>query len=350
MGHAREFAVSSRLQQVIDLFSRAGARPHPDTPTPAAGIVLLRDAADGLEVYVTRSKDDPGLPDPNRWAFPTRQAQAADSVHMPLGVWHSEDCARALRIDNQSRALAWFTAAARVALMRLGIVLADRPGSHVVTSLDLPWLDDAREAVAGRRQKFPQVIRGQNLNLRLDLLHPWLRWVNSDWQLRRFDTVYFVAVLPPGQQVKFRASLDSWGGWMRPADVLERADSAAQQAGAVPNEFISIPTRLLCESLSDEYTAGAAMLRVRDLAPVRSALVWRRGRPVITLDPQAQGIERAGADGTGFADEPLADESATGLTGGSDFADDFEDEESGGQDDTADAAEEETDDAPSVEE
>ncbi|MCQ9368602.1 hypothetical protein NQ038_00875 [Brevibacterium sp. 50QC2O2] len=341
---AREFPISTELRQVVDLFSRAGARPHPDTPKPYAGAVLLRDTPDGLEVFVTRTQTDPGIADPGRWSFPVAPTRAGDAVRAPLSAWNAADCARALRVDNQARALSYFTAAARVLLMRMGVLLAALPSGRLATAEDFPWLERGRTAVEDRRQKFIGLLRSQSMTLRLDMLHPWLRWVNTEWQLRRMDTVYFTLALPHGQRVRFRPVGDAWGGWLSPAEVLARADAAAQEAGAGPNEFISLPTRLICESLLDTRTVGSAMLRVRDLTPVRPGLVHRGSEWLITLDPPADPSDRGAlrsfepVDPTGTGAEE--DDDAATLTGGDEF-----DEEEPFADDEAAELEAEADDA-----
>ena len=121
--------------------------------------------------------------------------------------------------------------------------------------------------------------------MRLDLLSPWMRWVNTPWQLRRHDTIFFICAVPHGQTVSFRSVNESWGGWMTPAEVLEH--SLPGEA-----EFISTPTRLVCEGLAKTPTVGSAMARVRDMSPVLPEIVRHDGRWWVALADRADPSDR----------------------------------------------------------
>lgn len=262
----REFPVSRELERLLSLFAAGDRPPHPDTPTPAAAIALIRDTAAGVQVFVTRQSDARGNADRNRWSFPGVELSPSDLRRLPLAGWSPGKCAEQLQMSSAGRALSYFAGAARAALLTTGILLAEDIDGRVVTTVDAPDWDDGRAELTERRLTFPQLLDDRSLRFRPDLLRPWLRWVNTPWQLRRFDTVFFVAALPHVQTLEFRSRNDSWGGWMTPAEVLE----ATGPSGA---EHISVAARLVCESLAAVPTVGAAMARVRDVRPIHPEIV-----------------------------------------------------------------------------
>ncbi len=267
------------------MFAGAERPLHPDRPAPAAALVLLREAAAGVEVFVTRQSDARGNAERNRWAFPTTELIASDLRRLRTAGWSAEQCAAALRIDSPSRALALYTAAARIGLVTMGILLAEDIDGRVVTTAGIPVERSTRELVAAKRLSFPQVLDDRDLRFRPDLLRPWLRWINTPWQLRRFDTVYFTAALPHVQHVDFLSHNDAWGGWKAPAEVLAASDPDR-------SEHISVATRLVCESLAEMPSIGSAMTRIRDLRPIIPEIAQRGDRWWVTVSPPADPSQR----------------------------------------------------------
>jgi hypothetical protein len=267
------------------MFATADRLPHPDRPAPGAALVLVREAAAGVEVFVTRQSDVRGNAERNRWAFPTTELITADLRRIRTAGWSAEQCAAALRIDSPSRALALYAAAARIGLVAMGILLAEDIEGRVATTAGVPVEPGTRELVAARRLSFPQVLHDRDLRFRPDLLRPWLRWINTPWQLRRFDTVYFAAALPHVQQVDFHPYNDSWGGWKAPAEVLAESDPDR-------SEHISVATRLVCESLAEVPSVGSAMTRIRDLRPITPEITRRGDEWWVSVSPPADPSQR----------------------------------------------------------
>lgn len=305
----REFPVSAELERLLTLFAAGDRPPHPDTPTPAAAVVLVRDTAAGVQLFVTRQSDVRGNVERNRWSFPTVELSASDLRRLPLAGWSPEKCAAQLGMSAGGRALGYFAAAARAALLTTGILLAEDLDGRVVTTADAPDWDDDRAELADGRLSLPQFLDDRSLRFRPDLLHPWLRWINTPWQLRRFDTVFFVAALPHVQALEFRSRNDSWGGWMTPAEVLEATGPSA-------SDHISVATRLVCEGLAEVPTVGAAMARVRDLRPVRPEIVRHDDAWWVTVRPPGEPSDREALRPHAPEEpEPDTDEDSVSLVG-----------------------------------
>ncbi len=179
---------------------------------------------------MTRQLDARGVEDRNRWAYPVGDLRPSDLRKLPVTGWKSSRCAMTLSIENKSRALQQFSAAARVAFASTGVLLAENVDHDLVATPQTEW-QSTRYRLLSNEVSWSQVLRERDLRLRPDLLKPWLRWINTATQLHRFDTTYFLAAVPFGQDVDFLSSNESSGGWKRPEEIL--ADARTTPTGSV---------------------------------------------------------------------------------------------------------------------
>ena len=63
------------------------------------------------------------------------------------------------------------------------------------------WEAD-RAAVAARELTMTDLLERRGLRLRDDLLLPWARWITPEFEPKRFDTWFFVALLPEAQTAR----------------------------------------------------------------------------------------------------------------------------------------------------
>ena len=63
-----------------------------------------------------------------------------------------------------------------------------------------------------------ELLDRRGLRLRDDLLLPWARWITPEFEPRRFDTWFFVAVLPPEQEARDVSGEADRTTWISPAD------------------------------------------------------------------------------------------------------------------------------------
>lgn len=272
----RSLPVSSELRWLLDQWQSDGRFPVPEAPRPASAIVLIRDSLDGLETFVTRQLDARGVEDRNRLAYPVSNLRLGDLRNLPLAGWNSARCARTLSIENKSRALHHFSAAARISFAATGVLLAEDVDRDIVAAPQTDWRG-TRSRLFSSEISWSQILRERELRLRPDLCKPWLRWINTATQLHRFDTTYFVATVPFGQNVDFLSPNETSGGWKRPEDILA-------EAGGDPDK-ISASTRIIAESLVDVPSVGAAMAQVRDLHPLRPEVNDDAGEWRVVIHP-----------------------------------------------------------------
>lgn len=103
------------------------------------------------------------------------------------------------------------------------------------------------------------------------------RWITPDQVKIRFDTVFFLAQLPHGQQVRIDGQECVDHRWLAPADAL-----AAHAAGEMPLVF---PTIKHLEMLAGYGTVANLLehARGRSVGPVQPKIVLDAGAPRIVL-------------------------------------------------------------------
>lgn len=93
----------------------------------------------------------------------------------------------------------------------------------------------------------------EETGVRLDpgALRPWAHWITPACEPRRYDTHFFLATLPAGQQAEDISGETVRAAWARPADVLAEAD-----AGVIT---LMPPTRSMLLELAACATVAEAM-------------------------------------------------------------------------------------------
>lgn len=184
-------------------------RGDPAPARPAATVVLLRPP---LEVYVLRRATT--MVFGGVYAFPGGGVDRDDRPETVRSDWP----ARLGVPGEQARAVVG--AAARELFEEAGVLLAglvDEPDHTVGDVSGADWEAD-RAAVQRRELSMTELLRRRGLRLRDDLLFPWARWITPEFEPRRFDTWFFVALLPQAQTARDVSGEADRTIWISPAD------------------------------------------------------------------------------------------------------------------------------------
>lgn len=242
-----------------------------ELPAQAASVLILRDrpkfevlmierhaasAFAGGALVFPGGRVDPGDRDP-RWAD---HAQGLDPV---IGASQ--------------------VAAIREAFEEAGVLIARRRDGALVGGAESkarrPW----RARVEADDQQFFNLIGAQGYVLACDHLSPFSHWVAPPGLHRRFDTLFFAARLPEGQEAEEDGDEATASMWIGPADAL-----AARARGE--NKIIFPTARnldLLAMSRSaDEVFAFAARRRIE---PVQPTVEMRDGKTYLRI-PEGLGF------------------------------------------------------------
>ncbi len=190
-------------------------------PRPAATVVMLRDAAGGIEVLLLRrhgASDVLG----GAYVFPGGKLDAADALVDPAA--HLDQPASALFESlhdaelDVARATGLYVAAVREAFEESGVLFAEQA--------DTGALADPAQAAALLRTGigFGAVLQQLALRLQTQRLLPWSRWITPrvpSVMNKRFDTRFFVAAAPPEQVARHDEHETTDSLWLQPRTALQ---------------------------------------------------------------------------------------------------------------------------------
>lgn len=240
-----------------------------DPPPPtrdAATIAVVRDGPNGLEAFLMRRQTTMEFA-AGMYVFPGGSVQAGDSLPVPwigpgapwwaerLGC--SEDLAHALVVS-----------AIRETFEETGVLLAG-PNEHEVIA-DTSRFSAERVALDTEELTFAEFLATEKLVLRADLIGPWAHWITPAFEPKRFDTRFFVAALPPGQQIVSVSDEADRSGWSPLTKVLSDVDDG--RVAMLP------PTAVTCRELSPLGTDSLLeSARARTIRPIEPKIVRADG-------------------------------------------------------------------------
>ena len=246
----------------------------PATPVSAATVVVLRDAPSGLEVLMVRRHEQAG-DFAGASVFPGGLVEPADADPALAPAKSGFAFERARRdlgealAEAETRSL--YVAACRELFEEAGLLLAraiERPGFERLCAI--------RSALQAGTESWREALERARCALALDDLLPFARWITPEFQARRWDTRFFLAQAPLGQDAQCDGTETSEAVWLRPNEALE-----AYRGGA---HLLAPPTFRVLEELCAFATVAQAREVLRLAGPPHPILpVALRGAPVVTM-------------------------------------------------------------------
>ncbi len=226
------------------------AREGP-APAPAATLVLVRDGAEGLEVFcVERNKKSRFLG--GAIVFPGGRLDPTDADASWAALGTAPPAPRDELAADEAALRALCVTACRETLEEAALLLA----TGGVPDADVVALRGAHAADPSSLRRF---LQERGLRLDLAALHPLARWVTPRVESRRFDARFFVARAPEGQRGLHDMTETMASFWATPRAVLGRFDRSEVQ--------LAPPTHRTLEVLSGAADAAAA-LALADATPI----------------------------------------------------------------------------------
>lgn len=255
----------------------------PATPLPAATLVLLRDRPGGFgEVLLIRrhlaSKFAGG-----DYVFPGGKVERVDcpeDVDVLCSGPTAGEAARRLGRGTDTKAIAFWTGAIREAFEEVGVLLAERTdGQPPVLPPDR--LAAYRRACQADDGAFWAMLREEKLRLTTDRLVYFAHWITPEERPFRFDTRFFAAPMPAGQEAIADDCEIIDVRWMTPGEAL-----AALARGDIT---LRLPTVRNLALMRGDFTVAQILRRLgnRPVPTIRPRLV-RHGeveRPLLPGDP-----------------------------------------------------------------
>ncbi|MPQ98047.1 NUDIX hydrolase [Modestobacter sp. I12A-02628] len=195
----------------------------------AATVLLVRDGEPGLEVYLLRRTQ--GMPFAGGMtAYPGGGVDPRDADTDVEWVGPTPaDWAVAWGCDERT-ARQLVCAAVRETFEEAGVLLAGSTAGEVVPDVSGADWEAQRQALLARETSLAELLAGRGLAVRADLLRPFAHWVTPPGeQPRRYDTKFFAAAMPLGQEARDVSGEADEAVWTTPAAAL-----AEYEAGTRP--------------------------------------------------------------------------------------------------------------------
>ncbi len=219
------------------------------TPLPASTVLLLRDGAAGIEVFMVQR--------------PTKMDFAAGALVFPGGKVDPADraanvrprCTGADALDDFRLSL--HVAAIRETFEECGVLLARPRGEPDIVPLErVPELETRyRDALVRDEVGIGDMADAEDLELACDLLEYYAHWITPKIRPKRFDTHFFLAPAPPGQSALHDGSESLDSLWETPEQVM------ADYIGGT--HFVMFPTYCNLLKLNKSATVAEALDRAR---------------------------------------------------------------------------------------
>lgn len=250
--------------------------PAAPAPRLAATILLVRDGATGLEVFMVQRHHQIDFAT-GAMVFPGGKIEAADADPRLR-----ERCGSVASLDAD--ALAVRVGAIRETFEECGVLLARPRGSGALIpasrllELEARWRDRLNDDSAS----IVDVVLGEDLDLACDLLVPYAHWVTPEMVPKRFDTYFFLVPAPPDQLAVHDGGESVDSVWTSARHALDEAESGRRT--------IIFPTLMNLNLLAEARDVADALARsrARPVVTVRPKLVRTPdGKPELLIPPEA---------------------------------------------------------------
>lgn len=266
-------------------------------PRPAATVMVLRDGPEGMEVLLLRRAQRANDRSSGAYVFPGGTLDTGDrALHEYCrGL---DDGAASRRLGLPEGGLDYYVAAIRECFEEAGLLFvcgADGSAAPLPPLAPEQW-QYVRAALRRGELGFAEFCARHGLWLAADQLAYHSHWITPRGLPKRFDTRFFVAIVPAGQEVSIDGEETVEHRWIRPHDALSGA-----LAGRLPNA-----TRHTLQALSRfrtarECVAHAQALREIAVIEPRIAVGPEGPQPVMPDHPAYAEIGRIDPDGRGSA-------------------------------------------------
>jgi 8-oxo-dGTP pyrophosphatase MutT (NUDIX family) len=243
---------------------------QPVVPAPAATLVLLRDRpAGGFDVLLMQrhhaSKFAAG-----DFVFPGGKLEVDDNPEDAVQWCTGLDLAGAARTlgleQAPATALAYWVGAIRETFEEAGVLLATTADGGPVR-LPAARVADYRRAIQADNRAFWSMIKTEKLRLATDRLVYFAHWITPQGLPLRFDTRFFAAPMPEGQEAVGDDHEMISLRWLAPREAID-----AQARGELSLRNPTVRNLMLMEGTS--ASAALERLRGREVTTIRPKVVF----------------------------------------------------------------------------
>ncbi|MFB7875584.1 NUDIX hydrolase [Nocardia sp. NPDC056064] len=240
----------------------------------ASTVILVRDGDAGLEVFLQQRVKGMAFAG-GMTVFPGGGVDRTDATADIAWAGPGPDWWAQRFGTDEPGAQALVAAAVRETFEECGVLLAGPTAQTVVD--DPTHYREARGRLERRELSLAEFLAAEGLVLRADLLRPWSNWITPVAEPRRYDTRFFVAVLPQGQSADGATSEAARVAWASPGDAL-----ASWKAG---EHVLLPPTWSQLDALCGFADTAAVLAAERPITPIMPTYTPTGDGPPLTDFP-----------------------------------------------------------------
>jgi 8-oxo-dGTP pyrophosphatase MutT (NUDIX family) len=246
-------------------------------PKKAATVILLREwDPDGFEVFLLKRHEESSFMGGN-FVYPGGKVDREDGSLETCSLCSGISAEEAFQLFGKTlpsdECLAHWVAGIRELFEEAGVLLAyDHQGKSLplTNPADRKRLLSYRDLIQEGKMSICQLAQEEKLLFALDQLHYYAHWITPEARSQRFDTRFFLAFHPVGQEASHDQTETTIGVWLSPRKALEK-NSGGEVA-------LSPPTLKTLEDLSrfkkiEEVFASLKTKAIRSILPVMTKVM-----------------------------------------------------------------------------
>ena len=248
-------------------------------PKEAATVILVRQALDdSWEIFLARRHRHQSFM-AGAFVFPGGQLENSDGDPELCGLLADDFHPQALLQNNsltEDAARGFFVAAIRETFEEAGILLAgDSCGNFISLQQEevIARFSGYRRDLNSHQLSFQEIIHRENLFLFPNALIPYSHWITPESAAKRFDTYFFLARLPRGQEAVSDCAELTELLWVSPQNALQmhfsgkislmpptlKTITELAKFSSIEELLAAAKTRIIYPILPQEFAAGVKL-------------------------------------------------------------------------------------------
>ena len=227
----------------------------PSIIRPAATVILIREKADKLQVYLLKRSSKSGFM-AGKFVFPGGKLDSNDQLFNIFSdkcdLKPNEIGARFGPELSDKQTLAYCVTAVRETLEEAGVFLA-RPHGSPVTELE--QINNLRLTANLDKGWLVRLVENEHWRLSVSALSSWSHWITPEQMKPRFDTRFFLAEMPASQNCRPDDRETVLGLWLNPEEAL--AANLSGEISLSPPTLVSLHELLNYPNLDSLRIAAA---------------------------------------------------------------------------------------------
>ena len=267
----------------------------PPIPKKAATVILLRENQAGrFEVFLLKRHEKSSFMGGN-YVYPggrvDREDGSLETCSLCGGVTPEQAYRMLDAVLSPEESIAHWVAGIRELYEEAGVLFAYDQAGHVLNlgaSADSERLFRYRQSLQRGEMTICRVAQEEKILFALDQLHYYAHWITPEAQPQRFDTRFFLARHPSGQEASYDQKETTAGAWLFPQQALEK--NSEGEVALSPPTLKTLEDLSRFQKIDDVFDA----LRQSEIRPILPVLTKVSGIPVIVFpwDPEYEMFQR----------------------------------------------------------